>query len=87
MIDHFDDDGAMGQQIEARWLPNAAVDITVISTHEDYDDLVQKIKAARDWRDRGEGYVRGLIGADEKTKIIAVFEGWFFSAMGCGVNT
>jgi len=71
----------------AKWLPQAAQTVTVISTHPDYDDTVQIVSVARDWKSRGEDYLRERCDLDAATRIIAVFEGGLRSELGSGVNT
>jgi hypothetical protein len=72
--------------IPAEWLPNAAIPITVIWIHPDYDDTCVHLKAARDWAARGEDYIRQIADLDPATRIVAVFAGHHTTEIGAAVN-
>jgi predicted hotdog family 3-hydroxylacyl-ACP dehydratase len=76
----------MPNPIPAEWLPQATVKLTVIWVHPEYDDTVECVTVGRDWISRGEDYLRGLIGLEEDTRIVAVFEGWHSSRLGSAIN-
>lgn len=72
--------------IPAEWLPNAAVPVTVVWVHPEYDDTVERLMVARDWETRGEDYIREQAGLDPETRIIAVFAGHQRALLGGAVN-
>ncbi len=72
--------------IPAGWLPQAAVPVTVVSVHPEYDDTVERAIVARDWEQRGEDYIRQMLGLDEATRIVAVFPGHHVARLGGAVN-
>jgi hypothetical protein len=69
------------------WLPQAAVPVTVVWVHPEYDDTIERISVARDWEQRGEDYIRQIVGLDEATRIIAVFPGHHVARLGGAVNS
>ena len=76
----------MPDKIPAEWLPQAVVKVTVVWTHPEYDDTVERIEVARDWQARGENYLRSVLALDGPTRILAVFDGWHDSRLGSAVN-
>jgi len=72
--------------IPAAWLPNAAVPVTIIHTHPDYDPGCEVIMAARDWESRGAGYLAKLADLEPGTRILASFDGRLTSKAGDAIN-
>lgn len=70
----------------AEWLPQAAVPVTVVWVHPDYDDTVARLLVARDWQARGEDYIRQVADLDPDTRLIAVFPGHHRTELGGAVN-
>ena len=68
--------------IPAACLPDAAVPVTVVWVHPEYDDTVECVIVARDWQHRGEDYIRKIVGLDGPTRIVAIFDGHHVSLIG-----
>lgn len=76
----------MSNPVPAEWIPQATAKVTIVWTHPDYDDTVERVSVARDWQSRGEDYPREVLGLEEPTRILAVFAGWHDTRLGSAIN-